>query len=97
MKADLRWILKSHVATGRSTRVREQNNEYVFEVETTANKHQIKDAVESAFKVRVDSVRTMIVAGKKRRTRREIGKTPVWKKAIVRLKAGESIGMFENV
>jgi large subunit ribosomal protein L23 len=97
MKADLRPILKSHIATERSTRLRDLNNEYVFEVDTDANKHQIKDAVESAFKVKVDSVRTMIVAGKKRRTRREIGKTPIWKKAVVRLKTGESISMFENV
>ncbi|MFH1687876.1 MAG: 50S ribosomal protein L23 [bacterium] len=97
MKADLRSILKSHVATERTTLLREQNNEYVFEVARTASKHQIREAVQSAFKVKVLDVRTMVVAGKPRRMGRFEGKTPTWKKAIVRVKAGESIAMFDNI
>lgn len=97
MKADLRNILKSHVATERTTLLREQNNEYVFEVSKTAGKHQIREAVESAFSVKVVTVRTMTVAGKPRRMGRFEGKTPTWKKAIVRIKAGESIAMFDTL
>ncbi len=97
MKADLRYIIKSHVATERSTALREKNNEYVFVVDTDANKHHIKQAVETAFKVKVVGVRTMMVAGKSRRMGRNEGKTAIRKKAVVRLKQGESIAMFDNV
>jgi large subunit ribosomal protein L23 len=94
---DSRQIIKSHITTERTTRLREKNNEYVFEVDRRANKFTIKKAVEEAFKVKVDSVRTINVAGKRRRLGRNEGKTSVWKKAIVRLKEGESIGIFENI
>lgn len=97
MKADHRHIIKTHVATERSGLLREQNNEYVFEVEREANKYQIKDAVEAAFGVDVTQVHTMIMAGKVRRMGRNQGKTPTWKKAIVRLKKGQSIAIFENI
>lgn len=97
MKADLRHIIKTHVATERSTLLREANNEYVFQVDNDANKHQIREAVEAAFKVNVSKVRTMIVSGKPRRMGRFQGKTATWKKAIVRLKKGESIAMFDNI
>ena len=97
MSVDPRLIIKSHLLTERSTTLKAENNEYVFEVERTATKYTIKRAVEAAFKVKVDSVRTMIVPGKMRRIRRDPGKTSAWKKAIVRLKQGESITMFENV
>jgi len=97
MKADLRSILKTHIATERSTKLRELNNEYVFRVDKEANKYQIKQAIESAFGVKVSQVRTMVVAGKSRRMGRFEGKTPTWKKAIVRLKSGESIAIFDNV
>ena len=73
------------------------NNEYVFEVEKKANKHTIKSAVEELFKVKVERVRTMIMPGKIRRMGRNEGKTSTWKKAIVKLKAGEVISMFDNV
>ncbi len=90
-------VLLSHMATERTTRLREQNNEYVFVVDKRAGKHQIREAVVNAFKVKVDSVRTMIIPGKTRRMGRFEGKTPSWKKAIVRLKRGEVITIFENV
>ncbi len=97
MSLDSRQIIKMHKATERSTLLRQLNNEYVFEVDKGANKYTIKMAVERLFKVKVDSVRTIVVPGKKRRTRYVIGKTSTWKKAIVRLKKGEVISMFENV
>lgn len=97
MSSDPRLILKSHISTERTTLLREANNEYVFEVDKKANKYVIKQAVETAFGVKVAAVRTMIMPGKIRRMGRNEGKTPTWKKAVVRLKKGESISMFENV
>jgi large subunit ribosomal protein L23 len=97
MKADLRHIIKTHIVTERTTRLRETNNEYVFEVATSANKNQIKEAIEQAFRVNVTEVRTMIVAGKPRRYGRYEGKTSKWKKAVVRLKQNETIAMFDNI
>ncbi len=97
MSLDARQIIKTHKATERSTLLRTLNNEYVFEVDKNANKHTIKMAIERLFKVKVDTVRTLVVPGKKRRTRYIVGKTSTWKKAIVRLKKGEVISMFENI
>ncbi len=97
MSQDPRRIIKTHIQTERSTMLREVNNEYVFEVDKRATKHVIRLAIEEAFRVKVDSVRTMIMPGKLRRQGRNEGKSPTWKKAIVRLKKGESISMFENV
>ncbi len=97
MKADHRHILKDHVNTERTIMLRDMNNEYVFHVAKNANKHQIKTAVEQAFGVKVDRVRTTVIPGKLKRVGRYEGKTGSWKKAIVRLKTGEKIGLFENV
>ena len=94
---DAHKVLLSHLSTERTTRLRADNNEYVFRVPRIANKHQIRQAVETAFKVKVDSVRTAIVPGKLKRMGRNEGKRPSWKKAIVRLKTGQSITIFENV
>jgi large subunit ribosomal protein L23 len=98
MKLDARTLIKKHINTERSSMLRADNNEYVFEVETRANKYEIKSAVEQAFKVKVDSVRTMRIPGKVRRIGRfDEGRTSTYKKAIVRLKKGEVISIFENV
>lgn len=97
MSRDSRQVIKTHISTERSTLLRELNNEYVFEVDKKANKYLIKQAIEDAFKVKVDTVRTLIMPGKVRRMGRNEGKTPTWKKAIVRLKKGESISMFDNI
>lgn len=96
MIRDMRTILKSNITTERTALLREQNNEYVFEVDRRATKHQIKQAVEQAFKVKVDDVRTMVAAGKPRRVGRFEGKTSTWKKAFVRLKKNEVITIFEG-
>ena len=97
MNIEAYQIIKSHVATERSTSLREKNNEYVFEVDKKANKHQIKEAVQNAFNVKVDSVRTIVMPGKVRRMGRNVGKTPTWKKAIVRLQKDQTISIFENM
>jgi large subunit ribosomal protein L23 len=98
MKIDSRKLIKTHVNTERTTLMRTNNNEYVFKVDRRANKHEIKQAVEQAFKVKVDAVRTMRIPGKSRRLGRyDEGRTSTYKKAVVRLKKGESISIFENV
>jgi len=97
MSTDPRQIIKSHITTERTTRLKEANNEYVFEVDKEANKYAIKEAVEKAFNVKVDSVRTIVVPGKRRRMGRYEGKTPTRKKAVVRLKKDQVISIFENM
>lgn len=89
-------IIKSHVMTERTNRLRESNNEYVFVVDKKASKYVIKEAVEEAFKVKVLKVRTMLMPGKTRRVGRFEGKTSTWKKAIVRLGKDQSIAAFDN-
>lgn len=71
---------------------------YTFEVDKSANKVQIKKAVEEIFGVKVESVTTSIVKGKLKRQGRTQGRTPDWKKATVRLTAeSKSIEFFESL
>jgi large subunit ribosomal protein L23 len=72
-------------------------NKYAFEVAEEANKNQIKQAVEKAFKVNVTTVNVMTVPGKRRRVGRRMVLTPSHKKAIVTLKQGDKIELFEGV
>ena len=79
--------------TEKSTMWLEPQRKYCFRVSLDANKHDIKRAVEAAFKVKVIAVRTMRQEGKFRRLRRDIGQRPNWKKAIVTLAEGQKIEM----
>ncbi len=89
-------ILRRPLITEKSTALQAQGK-YAFEVAGEANKPQIKQAVEKAFKVEVTAVNVMIVPGKKRRLgRRQLPAHP-WKKAIVTLKPGDKIELFEGV
>lgn len=97
MSLDPHRIIKLHIVTERSTALKEAQSEYVFKVDKRANKHVIKEAVELAFNVKVERVHTMIMPGKMKRMGRFEGKTPTWKKAIVRLKSKQVISMFENM
>ncbi|MFW6147369.1 MAG: 50S ribosomal protein L23 [Thermodesulfobacteriota bacterium] len=94
---DIYQVLKRPLITEKGTRQKEQANQIMFEVDRSANKVMVRTAVESIFKVKVMSVRMMNVKGKERRTGRNVGKTPDWKKAIVRLNPGENIEFFEGV
>lgn len=69
---------------------------YTFEVFIGANKHQIKKAVEDLFKVHVEDVNTMIIKGKIRGFGRFVGRRKKWKKAVVSLREGDSIPLFEG-
>ena len=70
---------------------------YSFEVDRSANKMQIKQAVESIFSVKVLKVHTMNVRGKPRRRGTSYGYTADWKKAVVTLAEGDRIELFEGV
>ena len=72
-------------------------NKYAFEVAKQANKIQVKKAVETAFKVKVNSVNVLTVPGKTRRVGRQLVLTQSWKKAIVTLRQGDKIEFFEGV
>ena len=82
--------------TEKGSLLREALNKYSFEVDLHANKIDIKDAVETLFKVSVRDVRTLIVRGKMKRMGRGHAKTRNWKKAVVTLKQGDSIDFFEG-
>jgi len=70
---------------------------YAFEIAREANKQQVKQAVEKAFKVKVLAVNVMTVPGKTRRVGRRQVLIQSWKKAIVTLKPGDKIELFEGV
>ena len=85
-----RDIIKAPIITEKSSALA-SNNIITFSVDVNANKTQIKQAVESIFNVKVESVNTINVKPKKRRVGRYVGKTNRVKKAIVKLKEGSSI------
>jgi large subunit ribosomal protein L23 len=89
-------VLRRPVITEKNTELQAQGK-YAFEVAREANKPQIKQAVEKAFKVKVTAVNVVAVHGKMRRVGRRQVLTPAWKKAIVTLVPGDKIELFEGV
>lgn len=92
-----REIIRSPLISEKSTNLRAEQNKYVFEVDSKANKLQIKRAVEELFKVKVEDVTTMMMHGRPKRLGRFEGRRANWKKAVVKLKKGETIELFETV
>jgi large subunit ribosomal protein L23 len=88
-------VLKRPIITEKSMSQLNSDNEYVFEVGVDANKVQIKKAIEAFYGVSVHSVRTLVVRGKVRRHGRHFGKRRNWKKAYVRLQAGQSLNVYD--
>ena len=89
-------VLRRPLITEKGT-VLQAQGKYAFEVAGRANKEQVKQAVEKAFKVSVTQVNVMTVPGKGRRMRGRLVLSPSWKKAIVTLKTGDKIQFFEGV
>ena len=87
-------IKKPHV-TEKTSLGSDSTNTVAIVVDRDANKIEIKQAVESLFKVKVDGVRTVNVAGKVKRVGKNFGKRSNWKKAYVTLQEGQSIDFFE--
>ncbi len=89
-------VILRPIVTEKSSLMKEEGNQYVFEVARAANKIEIADAVEKLFKVKVVSVKVMNIEGKKRRLGRSSGKRPDWRKAIVKLGPKDKISFFEG-
>ena len=91
---DHRHVLLRPLVTEKTLRQSERRNAYTFAVHPRANKVQIRAAVESLFEVKVTGVRTDIRPGKPRRVGWHEKRTPEWKRAIVTLKAGDTIDLY---
>lgn len=98
---DIRLIIQKPIITEKSTVMKETSNKYVFKVHPSANKKQIKQAVEEVFNVNVLDVKTAVYRGKRsvvmNRAGRFEGLKPAWKKAYVTLADGDSIEVFDVV
>jgi large subunit ribosomal protein L23 len=94
MRAD--QIIKRPIALTEKANQLREDNKVIFEVERTANRVQIRHAIESLFNVKVADVNTLIMRGKERRMGRGHAKMQNWKKAIVTLKEGSTIDFFEG-
>ena len=90
-------VIRRPIVTEKGVTKKESERTLCFEVATGANKLQIKTAVEAVFKVKVEDVRTVNNAGKLRRRGRFSGFRSDWKKAYVRLKAGEKMPEYAEI
>jgi large subunit ribosomal protein L23 len=90
-------IIKRPIVTEKGVAKKDAERTLCFEVSPDANKTQIKNAVQAVFKVKVEDVRTSITAGKLRRRGRFAGYRSNWKKAYVRLKAGEKMPEYAEI
>jgi large subunit ribosomal protein L23 len=83
-------IVRSLLRTEKGTHM-EPMRKYLFSVDPAVSKIEIRRAIETLYKVKVESVRTVIMPSKLKRVRLQVGRTPEWKKAIVTLKEGHKI------
>lgn len=90
-------VLRRPITTEKSNRLKDDLRQYAFEVDERANKLQIKEAVQTAFNVEVLDVNVMRMARKRRHFGRRVIYTPIWKKAIVTIRADQRIDLFEGV
>jgi large subunit ribosomal protein L23 len=89
-------VIKGPIITEKLDLARERLRQYSFIVDKKSTKTDVARAVESLFKVTVEGVRTNIVRGKIKRVGKSIGKRPNYKKAVVTLKEGDKIELFEG-
>ncbi|MBI2608259.1 MAG: 50S ribosomal protein L23 [Deltaproteobacteria bacterium] len=93
----MKRVLKKPLVSEKNTLLSQNLNQYVFEVDGGANKIEIKHAVQKRFGVEVEGVRTLMQRGKMKVLGRSMGKRPNFKKAVVTLKKGQKIDLFEGV
>lgn len=96
MKIEMHRVLVQPLLTEKITELREKTNTVGFVVHPEANRVQVKQAVETLLKVKVEKVNLMNVRGKVKRLGRFSGKRSDWKKAFVTLKEGEKLEMYES-
>jgi len=89
-------LIVGPVITEKSSAAFQARKEYAFRVEPRATKPQIRAAIEALFDVTVTGVRTLVVRAKRKSYGRYVGRRPAWKKAIVTLKEGDAIQVFEG-
>ncbi len=94
---DPREVIIRPVVTERSAQLQEDERKYTFVVAKDANKLEIRNAVEKLFGVGVAGVRTANYPGKWRRVGRSLGRRPGYKKAVVTLREGDAIDVYEGV
>lgn len=92
-KERLLSVLRAPLVSEKTARIQGETNQYVFEVASTATKPEVKAAVEDLFKVKVLSVQVLNVLGKSKSFRFRTGKRQDWRKAYVRLEAGQTIDL----
>ena len=90
-------VIRRPIVTEKGVQKKEEERTLCFEVNSGANKTQIKAAVEKLFKVKVEDIRTVNQAGKQRRRGRFAGYRPDWKKAYVKLKSGEKMPEYAEI
>ena len=90
MKINTYEIIKQPVVTEKTTKMSE-NNQFVFKVESTSSKENIKKAVEKLFKVKIKSINTIKIKGKTKIFKGTKGRRSDYKKAVVTLKSGETL------
>lgn len=91
----LYYVIKKPLVTEKNSQMAADGT-YVFEVTREATKVEIKKAIEKYFRVKVDLVRTSICRGRSKKTKVGQSVVPYWKKAMVKLKPGEKISLFEG-
>lgn len=89
-------VLRRPLVTEKSTILQERDGKYAFEVDSRANKSQVKLAVEKSFDVKVKNVNIITVKGKNKRFGIRYTRRPSWKKAVVTLGSGDKIQLFEG-
>ena len=89
-------VIRRPVVSEKASLIAEERNQYVFEVAASANKKQIKQAIELIFEKRVKKINTMVMPAKRgMRGRNSYQRSSEWKKAIVTLEAGEKLELFD--
>lgn len=96
MKVDTQRVLIRPLLTEKITGLREKTNTVGFVVHRDANRIQIRQAIETLLKVKVDKINVMNIRGKIKRLGRFSGRRSDWKKALVTLKEGEKLEMYES-
>jgi large subunit ribosomal protein L23 len=94
--ATVHEIIVRPLVTEATSAAFQDRGEYTFEVHPRASKGSIRAAVEQLFGVKVTGVWTSLNRGRDRRVGTNIGRKPTWKKAIVKLREGDSISIFEG-
>ena len=94
---DMYQVVIKPLVTEKGTMMLSEGNWVTFRVHPDANKIEVREAIQKIFSVSVLQVNTQIVRGKRKRFGKTMGQSKAWKKAIVRLKEGDKIEIFEGV